>query len=806
MAIFLLPVSPSLNLNNDGKLAIETKANIALAGDATITTITANGISDTSAKFKATLRNIDVRNSSLLVHIYNTAPVVNGNDISYPNTNTYEQSGVTIINAVSQVVDIIIPTETLTANTPYWLALSIINLGITSSFTAIQQFTTSTSATSNDGQLVGTPTYVNVTNVNPITGSPNVTITTSPPDLNLGCSIGIFGEMNLTGCVAEFVYLLWKISALIAHVAGLFLDFFVYYSTNSSSYTSGFISKGWGAIRDVANIFFIIALLYIAIKTILSLNVTNNKKIIGTIIIVALLINFSLFFTQVIIDGSNILAKVFYNNIVSKNPDGSIKDAGTDGQKSISIGLVDKFNPQGIVTQEVYDGFQGTFIFLTILLIAITLYMAYIFFSVALLFVGRVVALWISMIFAPIAFASYTLPFDIPGLGHKEWWSELLKNAFLAPLFIFMLYIIVMFAGFLKDIPYADGDTSTLAGLFQHVMSVTIPFILLFILLMKAKQMAIEYSGKIGEMMMKATKAIGGAALGAGGLALGAASGGAAVLARRTFGKSALGALEGEKGAQLRKQATEKGWSGFKARQQLKAMEGVSKASFDVRKTKAGGAFSKATGMNLESAAAVGLGYKEGGYAKTKEDVAVKRQKRAEKLKVGKNETESVALRKNQEDLNLLKTATTAEITKIDKQLIDARERLNDVSKMPDSTKKKNLQAVYTDKVNALVGQKTAVKNGKDYYGEYQEENGDITTIDEKYETDDKYKNKFNVNGKNLKQAEVAVIGSENKIATENATRLRNEAERLKAKGGEINLEAAHRINAGAAIEENKQK
>ena len=77
--------------------------------------------------------------------------------------------------------------------------------------------------------------------------------------------------------------------------------------------------------------------------------------------------------------------------------------------------MVDKFNPQTIITRETYDGGKGAgiFIFVTILSLMITLYMAYIFFSIALLFVARVVSLWISMIFSPLAFISYTLPFDI---------------------------------------------------------------------------------------------------------------------------------------------------------------------------------------------------------------------------------------------------------------------------------------------------------------------------------------------------------------------------------------------------------
>ena len=353
--------------------------------------------------------------------------------------------------------------------------------------------------------------------------------------LNLGCSLEPWSP-NLTGCIAGIFYMVWEVSAVIAKFAGTFLDFFVYYSTNSSSYTNEFVSQGWGAVRDIANIFFIIALLYVAIKTILNLNVTDNKKLIGTIIIVALIINFSLFTTKIVIDASNILAKVFYNNIISKDEKEALA-TGASGQKSISIGLIEKYDPQAAFNndnngQKRYDESPGTFIFITIFLIAITLYTAYIFFSVALLFVARVVSLWLAMIFSPIAFASYTVPFEIPGFGHKEWWKNLLDNALLAPVFIFILYIVILFADFLKTI--TDNTDS--------LLTVAIPFIILAVLLREGKKLAIKYSGEIGAGIVKA-----GAILG--GLAIGGTAMGVAAVGRGTAGAFMKGASTGDTAA-----------------------------------------------------------------------------------------------------------------------------------------------------------------------------------------------------------------------------------------------------------------
>src|SRR3989338_9582262 len=297
-------------------------------------------------------------------------------------------------------------------------------------------------------------------------------------DLDLGCTS--LTSISLSACIAQVTYIVWSVSALIARLAAHILDFFIYYATNSSSYKNDFVEQAWGAVRDVANIFFIIALLYVALKTILGLNVTDNKKLISAVILVALIINFSLFTTKVVIDASNILAKVFYNNIISKDAsapkvNGEFQDseAGVEGEKSISVGLVKQFNPQDIIggTDKIIANL-GLFIFITLLSIAMMGFMIYIFLSVALLFVARVVSLWISMIFSPIAFASYTVPFNIPGFGHKEWWDDLLKNAFLAPFFIFFLYVIIMFGDFLSLIGYDTQDPDII----QKAMKTIIPF------------------------------------------------------------------------------------------------------------------------------------------------------------------------------------------------------------------------------------------------------------------------------------------------------------------------------------------
>ncbi len=578
IGIFLLPISPSFHLKNDGHLAVGVKTNEVQAQALTVAISSDGTPTATSAKFNLILYNTASypAGSYVLMSLYQGPK----GDATHPVGPTKVPfAGKDSVQSVPFSFSNLTPSTTyhfdaLMKSTPEITPLPEIQ---------IQDFTTADSS-GNGG------------NGGAVTGANDVI----KGDVSYGCDS--HPSTWFTNCIVLALYsVLWSPVAKLATWAAEILDFFIYYSTNSNSYNSDFVAKGWGAVRDIANIFFIIALLYIAIKTILSLNTTDNKKLISYIVIVALLINFSLFFTQVIIDGSNILAKVFYNNIVSKDSKGNILPADPGGEKSISTGLVDKFDPQTIVSD--IPNNLGTFLVILFVSLIMLGYMIYMFLSVSLLFVGRVVMLWISMIFAPIAFASYTLPFDIPGLGHKEWWKNLLENAFLAPIFIFMLYIIIMFGNFLKLIQYENGS--------DKFMKTIIPFFILFILLMKAKDMAVKYSGEMGKAMMKAGAMIGGAAVGV-------ATGGAAMLGRQTLGRAAANISQSNK---FRDWAAQSKFG----KRVSKTVGGVASGSFDARGIKVAGKGLRDTGLK------VGKNVKTGGFAKGREESVKKEEEYANK-------------------------------------------------------------------------------------------------------------------------------------------------------------------------------
>lgn len=361
------------------------------------------------------------------------------------------------------------------------------------------------------------------------------------------CSTGTF-SFSVTGCAAQFLYyVLYVPTSWLFGGAGMLFDLAFDYSVDAESYKNPFVTEGWKIVRDLCNVFFIFILLYVAFAMILGLQNVKAKEMMINVVIIGLLINFSLFFTQVVVDSGNILARVFYNSETIKEKTASNTEATIGGfglaQKSgdeisLSSGVVSQINPQNIVrhaneiaiqdSSGTTDGKEGIaalgaggFILVTILATIVNLVGIFVFVSIALIFIARVIGLWLAMIFAPLAFLTYIIPSMASGVkmvGWKDWWSNLIGLSFLAPIFMFMLYLIILFLGgetFGELIKPGNNGP-------QFIIKTIMAFAFIMILLMKAKDLAKEYSGSIGQKVTSgvtaaAGLAVGGAAIGVSG-------------------------------------------------------------------------------------------------------------------------------------------------------------------------------------------------------------------------------------------------------------------------------------------------
>jgi hypothetical protein len=192
------------------------------------------------------------------------------------------------------------------------------------------------------------------------------------------------------------------------------------------------INKGWSTVRDVLNLSFIFALVYIGLKLIFNADDSSAKRSLGYLLVAALLINFSLFISKFVIDLANSLASIIYYQGLSN---------ATQGISSVLMGMLGISTIMNIPVTDVSalgtaGGLAvifGTFIFLLI--------MAYVLFAFAIMILIRAIILFFLMIFSPIMFLGFIFS-DFMKYS-RDYMSKLLGNAFFAPAVIFMLYLSV---------------------------------------------------------------------------------------------------------------------------------------------------------------------------------------------------------------------------------------------------------------------------------------------------------------------------------------------------------------------------
>jgi len=533
--------------------------------------------------------------------------------------------------------------------------------------------------------------------------------------------------------VATIYYsLIYSPTHTFAGWSAMLLDYFVGYSISREAYTrSGFMESGWEVVRDIVNIGFIFVLLYLAFLVMLNVKKHDSKRLLIRLLLIALVVNFSLFISKTIIDASNGLSHIFYNRIPVEQVEYTSNVEGK--YKAITLQIIDKINPARIVfasslfegqksssvsIQKLLDtGGLGMFFLIYILATVLNVAMIFIFFSIALLFVTRVVSLWLYTIFSPLAFISYATPGgeQMKYIGWKAWWSNMLNVAFVAPIFIFLMYLIVNFlnVGFENLNIEKSGWTVTLSG-FLEVLA---PFVLVLVLLLFAKKITTKMSGEMAVGAVSwANKVIAGATLGA-----------VAVGARSTISRGAARVGESKK---LKDDVAGGGWKGWGARRILDAADWTKKRSFDVRSLKPVQFAAKQAGVELGKPIKSEAEFQKERQRK-QEAKAIERDKRygfadrrtsllksvQEAEGIVKNKEEAV--RSAKEDIKL--TTNETELAKKEQELLKKQALLRDARRDLQRTRKQTneeLERVFERQIKYTVpGIKGKDVLGSGFYG-----------------------------------------------------------------------------------------
>ncbi len=435
---------------------------------------------------------------------------------------------------------------------------------------------------------------------------------------------------GIGGCIlyGMQMFLAWAVSivlafvSLLTNVAGYLLNGVFYHTivNISDNYRQlAPLKTTWGVIRDIANMTFIFVLLYAGIKTILGQE-KNSQEVIKNVIIAAVLMNFSLFLTGIVIDISNALSVTLYDAIAP-----GVASKGFDlGQAGLSNAFMEHLRVQSLfkaVGGVSINGIITTGIMGTIMLVITS----FSFFAVAIMFIIRYVVLLLVMILSPIYFVSLALPKGTDMDGYKKQWLDaLIGQAFFAPIYLLITWIAVQVMGGIFTVlssaskvdPKGISASSSISSLsasgilssggFVMFMNFAIVIVLIISSLVVAKKWADKAGGGMGKLTSWATGAAGGATMGM-----------AARLGRSTIGAGASRAAQSESFQRFAGRSV----AGQFALNQTRKAAG---ASFDFRASRAGDITLKDAGAGQA---------KTGGFEDTLKTKMEKRDKFAQALR-----------------------------------------------------------------------------------------------------------------------------------------------------------------------------
>lgn len=270
----------------------------------------------------------------------------------------------------------------------------------------------------------------------------------------------------------------------------------------------------WKIVRDLVNLTFIFGLVYVGFKTILDAG-TDTKKMLASIIVSALLVNFSLFISKVVIDISNITAVEIYRamQIAPDQTAGTnLKDQTIGDAFLIRMGIKQLFTVPNakneLIAKNAGDAKEGADTYLAYIIGAslFVIVAAFVFAAGAILLAIRFGVLIILMILSPIAFAATVFPAF--KAWRDKWWHTLFSQAFFAPAYLFMLYITLQVAnGYRSQMKTFDGlyDPNLFKEGFATAAFFCLTIVLMIASLIIAKQMgaygaarAVSYLSKAG--------------------------------------------------------------------------------------------------------------------------------------------------------------------------------------------------------------------------------------------------------------------------------------------------------------------
>lgn len=268
--------------------------------------------------------------------------------------------------------------------------------------------------------------------------------------------------------VKPIVMFILTFSGWILGLAGVFFNWVVIktvFQFGKYFGTSEGMLIAWGVLRDISNIGLLFGFIFMGVLLILNVDGGGHghgggmsaKKAIPRLIIFAVLLNFSLFASQAIIDVANAFGSQFAT-LAGTSCD-AIEDSGDCANVGIS-GQVLQMAGIGSIWSDALLAGKSTD---SVVLLGLSLFViitALVLIAAGIMLVIRVVILSLLMVTSPIGFAGMVIP-GLQGVASK-WWHMLISQSFFAPVMLLLMFISLKLAESLN--PNGDPLVKAFSG------------------------------------------------------------------------------------------------------------------------------------------------------------------------------------------------------------------------------------------------------------------------------------------------------------------------------------------------------
>lgn len=258
------------------------------------------------------------------------------------------------------------------------------------------------------------------------------------------------------------------ISAWYLSVCGVFLNAAITATLNIKDLvggSGGVIADTWRTLRDLSSIAIIFMLLWASISIIIDIKGPKFGELIKNIVLVGLLINFSLFFTNIAVDASNLVSLSFYRAITPAYSDTGMKQIS---YRDAMDGGISNIFMQSLQIQKIYEPskqLKGSNPKLNVIIAGIggsvlMLIAGTSFVFAALAFLIRIGIILLLMVFSPVYFIGWIVP-EVSKWS-QDWMKHLRAQCLFMPVYLAFLYVsmrIISNEGFMRFLNPSSGST-----------------------------------------------------------------------------------------------------------------------------------------------------------------------------------------------------------------------------------------------------------------------------------------------------------------------------------------------------------